>query len=591
MPTPTTYRQERWDLSTIIPEPGSKAYHAYYQKLLHDVKEFTTYRNKLTPTISTEQFKKILQLLETIEEQASRINNYTYLKYSENTSNQEARKFKEQVNEQLTELSNQTMFFTIWIKSLDEKNLQRIKKTLTPDHHYFLEELRLQKPYTLNEAEEKIINYKDTTGVDAMKQLYNLITNSFTYTLTINNKKKTMTREELGTYVRSDQATLRKHAYDTLYATYTHHQEVLGDIYKNIAKNWETETQTIRKYPTSIHPRHLANNIDETAVHTMLQVIRNNNETFQDYFKLKAKIIHMKKLRRYDIYAPLHYKEKNYTWNKAVHLVLDSYQQFSPLMADHAKKILNEHHVDSVINQGKKDGAYCMDIVPGITPYVLINYTGKMRDVQTLAHELGHGIHDILNHKHSGLVSHPPLILAETASIFGEMIVAEKLLGEATPEEKIPLLADNLDDLYASIPRQAYFVLFEQQAHKLIRQGTTTDELNKTYLKNQQEHFGTSIELPSIFQQEWLTIPHTYEKPYYCYAYSFGQLLTLALYQRYKQEGPSFVKDYLRFLSHGGSKKPQTIATELGIDFNNKHFWQQGYKHIQTLVHELKKEL
>ncbi|MDO8628837.1 MAG: M3 family metallopeptidase, partial [Nanoarchaeota archaeon] len=429
-------KQERWDTSQLLPAITSKHYQTYYQELETWVEQFITNKQQLTSTITPEELLQILQQLEKIEERSSILGNYSYLWYSEDTNNQQARAYKEKITKQLTELGNKLLYFTLWIKNLDEKNAQRIIKALPTDYQYFLEEIRIIKPYTLEEREEQIINYKDNTGTTALNQLYDMITSNFTYTLTINNKKKTLTREELSNYIRSTNPTIRKQAYDVLAKKYEEHQDVLGEIYKNIVNDWETESITIRKHPHSMHPRHLGNHIDEEAITTMLNVIRTNNETFQNYFKLKAKMIGMKKLRRYDLYAPIKRKEKNYQWNEAVHLVLDSYQQFSPTMAAHAKKILDEHHVDSLINKGKMTGAYCMDLIPGITPYVLINYTGKTRDVTTLAHELGHGVHDLLTHKHNGFVSHPPLILAETASIFGEMIITEKLLEQATPEEQ-----------------------------------------------------------------------------------------------------------------------------------------------------------
>ncbi|MEK6904309.1 MAG: M3 family metallopeptidase, partial [Nanoarchaeota archaeon] len=292
----------------------------------------------------------------------------------------------------------------------------------------------------------------------------------------------------------------------------------------------------------------------------------------------------------YDIYAPVAGREKKYSYSEGTKLVLDCYKDFSPETARLALRVLSEKHIDSVVDDGKMSGAFCYGVTPNITPYVLVNYTGKERDVMTLAHELGHAIHDLLSSKNSILMFHPPLILAETASIFGEMIVTEKLLGDArSRKEKTALLTSKLDDIYASIIRKAFFVMFEQDAHKAADEGATVDELSGIYLKNLKEQFGNSVKISDDFRSEWMYIPHIYHTPFYCYAYSFGNLLTLALYKMYKEQGKKFVPKYLKFLSYGGSKKPAKIGKELGINFEDARFWQKGFDMVKDMIDGLEK--
>ncbi|MDO8556114.1 MAG: M3 family oligoendopeptidase [Nanoarchaeota archaeon] len=581
------YPQERWNLKDVLPTHKGPAFEKIQQELETNINTFLSHKKDLQPAITWETLHTIIKILETIELTAGNIGAYGSLWTSMNTNNQEARAFKDKIQTYLTQQENKLLFFNLWIKQLDEKNAQRLIQQAGP-YAYFLERIRKAAPHTLSEKEEQLINIKDTTGTHALINLYDLITDNFTYPLTINKKTTTYTREQLTAFVHHPDANLRKQAYQTIQKKYETHQDVLGEIYKNVVGDWTSESIQLRNYPTSISPRHLNNDISNEAIQAMLNSCKKHVDLFKDYFTTKSKQLKLKTLSRYDLYAPVTAKNKTYTWKEGVTLVLDAYEQFSPELANHARKIFKAHHVDAVVQQGKRGGAFCYDISPAITPYVLLSYTGKERDVMTLAHELGHGVHDLLTHKHSCLMNHPPLILAETASIFGEMIITDKLLNETNDQQRQAILANKLDDFYASIQRQAYFVLYEQEAHEAIQQGATISELNSIYLKNLQEQFGKQA-IPQDFQYEWLSIPHIYHTPFYCYAYSFGNLLTLALYQMYKEQGKSFVPAYLKFLSHGGSTTPKAIGKELNIDFEDPHFWNQGFATIKTMIQQFKK--
>ncbi|HEY8109530.1 MAG TPA: M3 family metallopeptidase, partial [Candidatus Nitrosotenuis sp.] len=250
-------------------------------------------------------------------------------------------------------------------------------------------------------------------------------------------------------------------------------------------------------------------------------------------------------------------------------------------------RVFKENHIDSEIRLGKRDGAFCSTITPKITPYVLVNYTGRARDVFTLAHELGHAIHSQAAAGQSILVSEAPLPLAETASTFSELLLYDNISDRMNDSEKIIVLSEKIDDLYATIMRQAFFTIFEMSAHKQIADGTTVDELSKTYSANLKTQFGNSIELSDDFGIEWSCIPHFFHTPFYCYAYSFGNLLSLSLFQRYKKEGRSFEKTYIEILAAGGSKKPETLLSEYGIDISSAKFWQDGFDYVKTQVKEL----
>jgi oligoendopeptidase F len=269
-------------------------------------------------------------------------------------------------------------------------------------------------------------------------------------------------------------------------------------------------------------------------------------------------------------------------------MVLEAYRAFSPELAELAERVFKERHVDARTVPGKLSGAYCYSIVPGFTPYVLLNYTGEARDVATLAHELGHAVHGMMAADHTVFTFHATLPLAETASVFGERILSDALMEQETNKGvKQGLLLAQLDDLYATVLRQAYFVLFEKTAHEMIANGATVKDLASAYLTNLREQFGKAVRVPDEFQWEWLTIPHMFGSPFYCYSYSFGNLLVLALYHTYKQQGSTFVPKYLDLLAAGGSKSPHSILTQVGVDMCSEAFWQSGFDTIKGLVEEL----
>ncbi len=341
-------------------------------------------------------------------------------------------------------------------------------------------------------------------------------------------------------------------------------------------------------FTSPINVRNVTNDIPDEAVEALLNVARQNVGVFQRYFTLKAGWLGMEKLRRYDIYAPLAESDVTIDYNDAVNMVLDTFADFEPQVAGHAARVFDQQHIDSQVRKGKRGGAFCSTVLPSMTPWVLMNYTGKVRDVATLAHELGHAIHSMMAEDHSVLTQHPTLPLAETASVFAEILLTDRLLAEETdPLARRELLAAAVDDMYATVMRQAFFVLFEVEAHQAIMENVSTDELHARYLANLREQFGDSVEIADEFKYEWVSIPHIYHTPFYCYAYSFGQLLVLALYRRYQQEGEAFKPGYLKLLAYGGSSRPEEILQEAGIDVTDPAFWQGGFDVISEMIDEL----
>jgi oligoendopeptidase F len=349
----------------------------------------------------------------------------------------------------------------------------------------------------------------------------------------------------------------------------------------------------MRGFRSPISVRNTYNDLDDTTVETLLAVCRRNSVIFQDYFKQKAKMLGVKKLQRYHLYAPLSLKasdQKRFTYSKAIDTVLRTFEDFHPKFREFAEKVFNEQHVDSEIRKSKLGGAFCSSISPKVTPYVLLNFDGKSRDVSTMAHEFGHAIHSMTASDKPITVWDAPLPLAETASVFAEMLLNDKLSERITRVERRILLAEQIDDMYATIMRQAYFTLFEIDAHREVaEQNATIDTVSELYLNNLKEQFGNSVNVSRDFQWEWLYIPHFYHTPFYCYAYSFGNLLVLSLYHQFNSEGKkSFIPKYLKILSAGGSRKPENLLKESGIDISKDEFWQQGFDLVAAKIQELK---
>jgi len=585
----TNYKLGTWDLSELVKNPKSVVFQKQIKELENQAIKFEKIKSKLDPKMSSKKFMSIIQQIEEISKNMSKIGGYASLSYSSDTQSDEATSLMTKMSKLGSEISNKILFFDLWWKTqVDDKNAKRLMKDAGEITEY-LSHKRLFAKYALSEPEERIINTLDVTGISALVKLYDKITNAFEYKMKIGNKSKTMTREEITNYVRSTNPKIRETAYKTILTKYTENKGVVGEIYQNIVLNWRDEGIEIRGYESPISMRNIGNDVDDKTIESLLSICRKNSPVFQKFFVQKAKMLKMKKLRRYDLYAPAaaNIKEKNYAYDKSVKLVFESLGKFSNTLEEYARKVFNESHIDSAIRQGKRDGAFCSTLTPKITPYVLVNFTGKSRDVFTLAHELGHAVHSQAAQDRSILVQDAPLPLAETASTFSELLLYDNLSDKISDNEKKIMLAEKIDDLYATIMRQSFFTIFEVDAHKQIGEGTTINEISKTYLQNLKEQFGNSVSLSDDFAIEWSCIPHFYHTPFYCYAYSFGNLLALSLFQRYKKEGKDFVPAYMSILAAGGSKKPEKLLAEYGFDIRSPKFWQEGFDYVNEQVKAL----
>lgn len=581
------YKQKGWDLTDLFPALGAAEIETSLEELESQVSQFESFREKLREDLDAALFFEMLQGYEAIVRRLSRLGGFASLKFSEDTQDQQAQTFRARIQKQSADVDNRTMFFKLWWKALPEEPAMQLLEG-SGDYRYWLEALRLQIPYTLSEPEEKIINIKDVNGPSALVNLYTTITNRYTFTLEVEGEARELNREELSSYFSNPDPALRAGAYQELYRVYENDGPILGMIYQYLARDWRSESLDLRGYSTPIAVRNLANDIPGSVVDTLLEVVRDNTSLFHRFFQLKARWLGMERIRRYDLYAPVTMTEKAYSYLEAVSMVLDSFNAFDARIANLAAKVFDEDHYDSEVRKGKRSGAFCATVEPTLTPWVLQTYDGKPRDVMTMAHELGHAVHSLLANEHSALTQHASLPLAETASTFGEMLTVDYLLEqEGDAGVRRDLLFHQMDDAYKTIMRQAYFAMFERDAHQAIAEGMAVDDMHALYLENLQSQFGESVDLSEDFKFEWVAIPHFYFAPFYVYAYSFGQLLVLALYQQYKEEGEAFIPRYIDVLEAGGSASPNVILTKAGIDMSAASFWQGGFDVIRAKLAEL----
>ncbi len=583
-------RQEGWDLSELLPEPTEEVIAQRLEDLEQAAAKFEKGRSSLSPEMGSAGLLEQVQSYDDLMSKLYVLGYYGSLWFSADTQSEPALAYRNRIEQVLTSVQNRMLFFSLWWKQLDDDAAQALLPSAedAPDYRHFLEDLRRFRPFTLEESAEKLVNLKDADGQDALLTVYSMLTNRLQFQLEVDGEEQTLTRDQLMSHVHSSNAEFRAASYKELYRVYEGERSVLGQIYMHRVRDWYSENVEVRGFASPISVRNLANDIPDEAVATLIDVVRENRQLFQRFFRLKARWLGLDKLRRYDIYAPLAESERQVDYQDAVEMVLGTFAEFDQGFAAQAERVFKEQHIDSENRRGKKGGAFCATVLPSMTPWVLVNYTGKVRDVATLAHELGHAVHSMMAENHPLLTQHPSLPLAETASVFSEMLLTDRFLSEEKdPLVRRELLASAVDDIYATVMRQAYFVCFERAAHAAVRTGRSAEHLGDLYWECLTEQFGDALDLAPEFRHEWLTIPHIYHTPFYCYAYCFGQLLVLALYQRYKEEGAAFVPGYLKLLATGGSARPEEMLAEVGVDITDADFWRSGFAVVDSMVTEL----
>ncbi len=527
-----------------------------------------------------------LQRLEALQDMASRPAVYASLLFSADTSRPEYRDLQQRVEERLTAVQNQLLFFDLeWLALNDDEAQALIEHPILATYRHYLENGRRYKPHTLSEPEERIINDKDITGSQAWRRLFTETISSLNFRLELDGQSQELPLDAILTLLRHENRAVRQQAFTQLYTVLGTQSQPLAFIYNTLLQD-HLIMDRLRHYTDPMQRRHLANEIEPSMVATMMDVVEQNYDIAQTYFNLKARLLKLPRLQIYDQYAPLGEVKAHQSYAEAREIILEAFGAFDPHFRTTALRFFEDNWIDAEVRPGKRGGAFCMGYPPSHHPYVLCNYTDDLRDVMTVAHELGHGIHFWLARKQTLFNYSPSLPLAETASVFGEMLVFEHLLArQQNQADRLALVCSKIEDIFATVFRQNVLTRFEQAAFAGRTRGRLTPEqLSQHWLEANGHYYGDAIEQTEGYELGWSYIPHFINTPFYCYSYVFGELLVLALYGMYREQGQAFVPRYIALLESGGSQSPATILAGLGIDANDPAFWQLGFNELRRLV-------
>ena len=540
-------------------------------------------------TLTAESLLQGLRELEIIYESLGRVGSYAGLLYAADTAKPEYQDLTQRVEQRSTEVRNLLLFFELeWLKFDDTIASRLIADPTLEAYRHYLISLRRYRPHTLTEVEEKVINDRDNTGRNAFGRLFSEITSSLTFAFEKPGEKADLNLSQILSLLHESDRALRQSAMETLYQGLSQQGQVLTFIYDTLIQDQLTMDR-LRSYPDPMAQRHLFNEIDGAAVKTMMAVVEDNYGLAHDYFRLKAKLLKLPRLALYDQYAPVGKEVKPFPYHQARQVILAAFDAFDPKFRQIAAEFFDKNWIDAEIRKGKRGGAFCASPSPQLHPYILCNYDDNLRDVMTVAHELGHGLHGCLSRKQSYFNYDTPLTTAETASVFGEMLVFDYLLEHQTDREvQIALLAGKIEDIFATVFRQNVLTRFEEKAFAArTEKRLTPDALGTLWLEANGKYYGDAVEMPDGYRWGWSYIPHFIHSRFYCYSYVFGQLLVLALYRMYKDEGKSFVPKYLALLEAGGSDSPEALLRPLGVNIHKPEFWQKGFEEIRALTAKL----
>jgi oligoendopeptidase F len=493
----------------------------------------------------------------------------------------------QRVQERMVAIQQHLIFFELELIEIPEDAFTALlAHPVTATYRHYLEHARAQRPHRLSEAEERILLEKSTTGRDAFTRLFDEIIAAATFPMTEDDETTPISEAEILAKLHDPRRPVRRAAAAGLTAGLRERSRLFTYITNTLVYDKDVDDRLAR-YPHPEAARHLADEVDTATVHTMLEACVAHFGTVARYYRLKQSLLGVDRLTHYDLYAPLLSDDALVPWEDARDIVQSAYARFDVSAGQMVRRFFDERWIDAEVRPGKRGGAFCMGLTPDWHPYVLTNYLGRKRDVMTLAHELGHGLHDLLAGGQHLLQYHPSLAAAETASVFGEMLTFHDLVERtASPRERLALLAGKIEDIFATVFRQTALYRFEQALHAARRaEGELREErIDDLWHANLQAMFGDAVELGADYRLWWMYIPHFVHTPFYVYAYAFGQLLTMALYARYQQEGAAFAPHFLNILRAGGSKRPAELMAVAGLDISTRDFWDAGLRTIDNLV-------
>jgi len=582
----------QWDLHDLYESGQSEKFRADLKQAREEARAFAqTYQGKLEGAAREEtgpgQLVKAIEDYEALDDLLGRIGSYAQLHYVENTTDPERSKFYGDVTQELNDIVTGLLFFELELNRIeDDLTARLVESAELSRYRTWIEDLRREKPHQLDERTERLFHEKSVTGYSAWNRLFDETIASLRFKV----EGEELTIEPTLNLLMDPQEAKRHAAAEALADTFRQNLRLFAHVTNTLAKDKEISDRW-RSFKDVADARHLSNRVEPEVVAALVEAVRHSFPRLSHrYYAIKARWFGKDKLDHWDRNAPVPQEEtRTVPWQEAKDTVLRAYAGFAPEMSKIAERFFDRRWIDAPVRPGKAPGAFAHPTVPSVHPYVLVNYQGKTRDVMTLAHELGHGVHQVLASEQGPLLSRTPLTLAETASVFGEMLTFQSVLNQTKePQKRKALLAQKVEDMLNTVVRQIAFYVFERKIHLERRSGELTAErIGEIWLEVQGESLGPAIRFRAGYETFWTYIPHFIHSPFYVYAYAFGDCLVNSLYARYREAEQGFVEKYFAMLKAGGSKHHKELLAPFGLDASDPSFWQKGLSVIEGFIEEI----
>ncbi len=586
--TKTGAENVRWDLTDLFQSPDDPKLEKTLAGSLAKARDFESrYKGKVA-TLDPKAFAAMMAELAAFEEEAAMPEVYAYLLHSQDTADHAAGKTLARVREAAAERGSHMVFFTLELAQISDAQAARLyADPEAAKYRHTVEEARKFRPHQLTEPEERVLTEFSPVGNGSWVRLFEELCAG----IRVEVDGRDLALEQALTLLREPDRELRRRASGAVTESLKKDMRTRGYIF-NVILQEKAIDDRLRKFPSWISSRNLSNETSDEAVQALVDAVTSRYDTCVRYYRVKRKLMNVGELHEWDRYAPVMETAKTLDWDDAKELVLGSYQRFSKRAGALVEDFFKNGWIDAPVVTGKAGGAYCMPVTPHHHPYVMLNYTGRLRDALVMAHELGHGLHDRLASKQHVFDYHPPLTLAETASVFGEALLFDRIMAEEKdPQVRLAMLCGQVEDSFATVFRQVAFNRYEDAVHVARRtEGElSTDQLGEIFQEKLQAMFGDALILTDEHKVWWSYVGHFLHTPGYVYAYSFGNLLALSVYHRYLEVGQPFVEQYLDFLAAGGSTRPDELVKRIGMDITDPGFWDAGLKILDGMVTEVER--
>jgi oligoendopeptidase F len=578
-----------WDLSDLYAGADDPRIGADLEAALARAVAFgERYRGRVA-ALPAAQLAEALDEYEALQEPAARASAYAGLVFAADTHDPRHGALLQRVQEQGSQIRNALVFFDLeWLAAPEERVQALLPDPALARRRHFLECARRYRHHVLSEPEERLVEELANTGSRAFSRLFDEVLAAMRFRVELPSGPRELVEEEVLSLLYEPDREVRRAASRSLTEGLRGSSRLLAFIFNVLVQDKAVQDR-LRRYAAPMDARNLSNEIEGMAVKALMEACEARHGLVARYYRLKARLLGLERLEEFDRYAPIPGAEGRRSFGEARDSVLAAYADFSPLLAETARRFFDERWIDAELRPGKRGGAFSAATVPSVHPYVLLNYTGNLRDVMTLAHELGHGVHQWLARPRGLFEQNTPLTTAETASVFGEMLVFRRLLREEDdPAVRLSLLCGKLEDAFATVFRQVAMTRFEETLHAARRSEgeLPVERVNGLWMEANRPVFGDSVTLGDDYGWWWLYIPHFVHSPFYCYAYAFGELLVLALLRRYDEEGAAFVPRYLDLLAAGGSQPPAAVVARAGLDITDPRFWDGGLALLEGMVEQ-----